>query len=515
MPIDNDPALSGRERTGRLYPWLVVLAVVILLSIAAGAGLILLMPTAADKAARFVAEGAALEAEGKDLPAAAAYNAALAADKENTAARRALVPNLIRRGLLERAALQLQALLERSPNDPDLNLQLAELAISRFDGQGALPHLALAQGADPERIHAAASATRYFTSPEGPARATALADCEAIVEKAPSSLPAAIVVVSAAMQDNGPDYALPVADDALGSNPRSVSLNLLRFDLLNRMPGKAAAAGDAARALYAQFPDNREVLRRVRDWMMAHGSPDEAVAVLRDLAARTGDRPDDHAALAAYVVAHYPDRASVPVLDGLAAGLVDQALADGYRVRAAEVRFDQGEIERAIAILRKIVKAAPPEAGRSLPLGALARMLAATGQRTEALQAAEKAAALDPKNVEAQLVRAGLALDRGDGGRAVDVARQALAATPDDPGLLVALARGYEAQDMAPLALRAMAQAVDVTKNGPAESRALIELLLKSGNRAMAETVLQAALRANPGNADLLALAAPGLIAPP
>ena len=142
-------------------------------------------------------------------------------------------------------------------------------------------------------------------------------------------------------------------------------------------------------------------------------------------------------------------------------------------------------------------------------------MLAATGQRTEALQAAEKAAALDPKNVEAQLVRAGLALDRGDGGRAVDVARQALAATPDDPGLLVALARGYEAQDMAPLALRAMAQAVDVTKNGPAESRALIELLLKSGNRAMAETVLQAALRANPGNADLLALAAPGLIAPP
>lgn len=465
-----------------------------------------------EQSAALVEKGQAQVQAGDLIGALGSFREAIRLNSENIDARRALAALQLQEENFDSAQSQYLAIRERLPNDTDANLSLTEIALARYDTVGAEAFLQGPKTTDPAsaRTRAAIAALGFYKADiadDEAGRQRAIDDAKEVLREAPDNVTAHRIVIQSLMNGADPEAALPEIEAALMKRPRSLELNMMKLNILSkRFDGSAGT--DQLKAMYHDFPDNSDVQTWLADWYLATGAPDETVAFLRDLAARHGDAPAEHQRIAAYVVDHYTAPEAAAELERLRQAYPAGPASDIYTVREADVRFGSGDKEQAIKILRDLLARDPAPAAPMVPLTKLARMLYETGNVDEAIELADKAISLGAGNLPAQLLRAELYMHEKDYHGAVTLLLQVQFAAPGNSDVLMRFGRALEADGSPDLANDAFAKAVQASSNGVQESIAFAEFLLRHGDRMVAEKVVQVALKAHPGDADLLALAA-------
>lgn len=464
-----------------------------------------------EQAAGLVEQGQAQEQAGDQTAALKSFRDALGLDSENIDARRALAALLFQQDDFVAARSEYLAIRERLPSDLETNLSLTEIALAQYDTASAETFLEVPKKTDAAsaRTRAAIVALEFYKADvagDEAGRQNAVNDAKAILQEAPDSFAAHRIVIQFLMHGDDPEAALPDIDAELKQRPKSLELNMMKLNVLTKREDSSAGS-DQLKAMYRDFPDNADIQSWLADWYLAAGAPDETVAFLRDLAARHGEDLGEHARIAAYVVDHYTAADAAAELERLRQAYPNGSVSDIYLAREAVVRFDIGHKDRGIKMLRDLLAREPAPADPVVPLTSLARMLYETGQGDEAKRLADKAISLGTGSVPAQILRADWSMQEKDYHGAATLLLQALSAAPENPEVLMRLGRAYDADGSPQLANAALANAVRASGYGAQESIAFVQFLLRDDKRSVAETVVQAALKAHPDDPDLLTLA--------
>ena len=463
--------------------------------------------SSAEKAADLVTEGAAQQQAGALDAAQESYRGALALDPENLDALRGLASISLGREDFVAARAQYTALRERQSEDVDANLALAEIALADHDIEQAAALVAVPRRADPAnpRTRGILAALAFHGAADDAARDKALASAREILAEAPGVLSARRVLIQALMSGPDADAALAAIDAGMKEHSHSLELNMMKLNVLSRKGDGGDI--DQLKAMYRDFPDNRDIQSWLSDWYLGEGEPRETVAFLRDLAARHGDDLRDHERIADYVEGHFAPRDAIGQLDTLAGSSAQGPLADLYRAAAAGLRFDLGERAAALAVMQELAGGSRTGSARAEDRYALARMLDGEGNRTEARAILDEVLAFNPNLVEGQKLRARWLMQDRDYSGAISALRVALTSASRDPELLTMIADAYEQSGAVELAGASLAQAVELSGSGQRESLLFARFLLRNDNRPVAVSVLRNALEVNPDDPELLSLA--------
>lgn len=460
-----------------------------------------------EEAARLFEVGQQQEQAGDATAAATSYRDALRLDSENLDVRRSLAALLAARENLPAARSEYLALREREPDDPGVNLALAEVALAQLDLEAAADFLAVPLAKDPASAgtRAASAALNFYRADargDDAAQKAALADAQAALKEAPENFTARRIVIQSLMHGPDPEAALPDIEAELKTRPKSLELNLMKLYVLGKREDDAARVAQL-KAMYRDFPGNTDVEGWLTDWHLQSGTPAETIAFLRDLAARHGEDRDEHRRIVQYIVDHMPAQEAAAELGRIGQSYPKGTVDDLYLAREAVLRFDAGDKTGAIQILRGVLADRPDTPEAAGPMTYLARMLHETGKSGEAVRLADRAARTDPRRADTQVLRATWAMEAKNYTAAINTLRQALDAAPNDVEALMLLGRAYVADGRTALAQEIFAKAVNASGNAPPQSIEFARFLLHLGDRTGAERVISASRIAHPDDAAL------------
>lgn len=463
----------------------------------------------ADRAAELFAEGVKQEAANDPEAAIQSYRDALAFDTENIEARRALAKLFLRQENTSAARVQYNALRERLFDDVEANLALAEFALADQDTSSAATFLTTPAAIEPDnpRTRAIRVALAYHfanSARDVGGRESALDDARQLLASSPDVFAARRIIIQSLIDGPDPDAALPEIEAELARRPASLELNMLKLQVLTKTGDTRGVA--QLKDMYRKFPDNPDIQEWLSDWYRADAPVDEAVAFLQELAARRGDDPDEHDAIATYVVDRLAPDAAFSELNRIADAYATAPVADVYRARAAVTGFALGDREGALTSMYALLKRGQPLATSARHKVMLAQMLNELDRKDEARKVVTRLLMVDPNQVDALVLRARWAMQDEDYSGAISALRLALASATEKAGLLVMLADAYERSGAVDLARSSLADAVEASGDAPHESALFVAFLIRNGNSEVARTTLTQALHAHPTDPELVAL---------
>ena len=456
--------------------------------------------SAEERAAAHFERAEALVAAGDPARAEVELRNVLELNAAHAPARLAYARLLRDRGEPEAALAQYLRLAEQAPDDVAALGELVELALALGHGADARAHVEFAYTripADP-RVRGL-KATLDFAAGEHEA---ALAMAAETLAEDPGNVPARLVAIAGRLQAGDAAGARAEAEAGLARSPADESLLLARLAAIEEA-GDDAAVGAALAEMAERLPDNPDVRRALARWHLGAGDAAAAEAELRALAAAAPDDPQAALAVVRFLLETDGAGAARAELERLVATAADPA---PFRRTLAGLDFAEGRTDTAIAGLRALVDAAAPSDARRDTEVALAGMLDATGDAAgrDALVAAVLAA--DPTHVAALKLRARAAIAADRPEQAVEDMRTALAQAPDDPEIMTLQAMAHARAGSRDLAGERLARAVEASGRAPAESLRYAAFLLQDGRDGPAEGVVADALRAAPGDPDLIAM---------
>ncbi|TPE48428.1 tetratricopeptide repeat protein [Amaricoccus solimangrovi] len=426
---------------------------------------------AGERARAHYEQARALLAAGDAAGAEAEFRAALALDGAHAGARLAYADLLRARGEEAAALRQYLRAAEAAPDSLPAWRAAAGLALDAGDaataGEAAAQALRI-DPADPEARSVAAALD--LARPETRARAVEAA--RGVIRDAPGTGRAHRVLIAERIEAGDAAGALALAGTAVAAAPADGELRLIQAGLRER-------AGDV----------------------------DGAESALRAARARAPADPGTAGALVSFLIRHRGPEAAIGEIDRITAGGGTPAPDPRpfLRLRAGLV-YDQGDQAGAIAALRALTGGGEPSGERRAGQLTLAGMLAGTGAAAEARRLLDGVLAEDPGLTGALALRARLAIEAGDPGQAIRDLRAAEERAPEDPEVMSLMALAQERAGNTGLAGERFARAVDLSRQAPGASLAYARFLMRGNQPGPAESVITAALRATPGDPDLLAM---------
>ena len=463
--------------------------------------------TSEEKAEDYYQSGLALLQQGDEDRAMIEFRNVFKYNGLHKEARKAYADTLLKEGKLQEAYSQYLRLIEQYPDTLDVRLTLAEMAIDGNDWEEGERHGRAAIALAPEdlRVQAIKLALDFRTAilaGDTTAQAGLADQAQALLTKLPESRITRRIVVGNLATGPQPLQAIPVIDDGLTINPKSLELNMLKFRILAR--ARDAGTGAQLRHMFELFPDNADVTRNLIGWYMLQKDYDGAEAFLRQLAGPADSAPDAHVALVQFLQSARSPAIARAELDSLIAANQGTANGELYGGMRAAIVFAGGQHSDAIATLDAIVKgAAASDQTRKLKL-ILAQMQEATGNLVGARALVEEIIAEDPGNPAALKMRAGWFVADDKPGAAIVDLRTALDQSPQDTEILTLMASAFERDGSLDLAGDQLAKAVAMSDAAPTESLRYAQFLMRLGKVQVVNAVLSDARRANPLNPDIL-----------
>ncbi len=442
----------------------------------------------------------ALLAEGDATSAQIEFRNALQQNQGLAKARLEFARSLASEGNPREAAGHYLRLVEQNPDDGTAHLELARLAIGLGDFQMASTHVRRAFELFPEDPGAKElMATVVFR--EGDAeRGVAMAN-EVLAEN-PSSIAARLVLIAERMSSEDFEAALDLTDAALVDAPDDPDLNVARLALLERL-GNTQGVGDQLKRMVDADPENDQTAQALLRWHLSQGDNASALALLRDIAARSPEDPTGRLNVAQFMLETEGPDAARAELQRLVESESDNA---PFLQALAQLDFALGRRDEAIEGLRTLtsVDQDTPEL-RDLRI-ALAQMLLATAERDEAAALVDQVLTADPQHVDALKMRARRHIDADSPEQALLDLNSALANAANDPEILTLMAEAHEREGAHDLAGQRLARAVEAADFRAAEALRYAGYLVADGRLAPAEDTVLDALRRAPQNLELLSL---------
>lgn len=327
----------------------------------------------------------------------------------------------------------------------------------------------------------------------------ALEDARAVLELDPGDRNALALLAQLELEDQDKQGAKSVLEAALEFHPRDVQLRLLLASLYQDEGDQRAVRGQLERLVQLQ-PHELSFVARLAGYLTKEGDLDGAEHVLRQAIETNPGQVQAKLLLVDWVVQQRGFDPAVSMLRDMIAAAPDPfeptlALAELYRSAS---RADQ-----AIEVYRSL-QSREKDGARLLQVQvALARLLLEEGRLDEAEAEARAVLTRDARDPNALLVRAAVALGRGDPGRAIADLRNLLQNDPASLPALRLLAEAHAAQHDEALAREALERAYEIA---PADRRIALDLAqgcADAGDLQCALDVLRDRRDQDPGDAEV------------
>jgi len=482
----------------------------VLLPLAFAAGLAACQ-SSEDRAEDFFQTGLELREEGDLDRAAVSFRNVFRYDGAHYEARIALAEVLIAQGNPNAAFSQYLRLAEQYPDNADVRIALADLAIAQQAWSELERHGNIAIEEAPERpeVQAIAAMIDYIDASRNEnaaGRRAALERARTLLAENPDLSSARRLVIYGTVEAGELDAALEALNAALERSPDDLALNTLKLQLLNTLE-RPEDVETLLSDMYDRFPENEEIRQNLVAWYIQRDDLAAVEALLREVA---GDRDAegsvaDHLTLVQFLAQTEGAEAARDELRELVqANAGDAETVDRYTRLDAGFAFDTGNRDQAIDLLRARLNNEADTPVTNDIRTMLAEMLAVTGDQVSARALVEEALAADESNVAALKLRAGWLIEADDPNAAIAALRTALDQAPNDSDILTLMARAHLRAGSTQLAGERLALAVDMSENAPAESMRYASFLVEQGRVGAARSLLAEATAANPGNLDLL-----------
>ena len=231
------------------------------------------------------------------------------------------------------------------------------------------------------------------------------------------------------------------------------------------------------------------------------GKPTEAEEFMREELAKATDKLPPHVSLIAFLREIKGDDSALAETE-LAIYTYDNN--NLFRALKAGILFDKNERDEAVALLQSVVDGAEPSEETNRFKVTLAKMLLSVGNEVGARQLIEGVLADDGSNTDALKMSAQWLIDSDQADEAINTLRAALDQDPDDAQAMSLMATAHQRNGETQLAQDLLSLAVEASGNAPAETLRFAELMLQEERYRPAEDALINALRAAPGDLQLL-----------
>jgi cellulose synthase operon protein C len=452
--------------------------------------------TVEERAEKHYERGMALLEEGDTERALLEFRNVFRLDNAHVPALSQYAALLDAQGDIQGAAKHYLRVVELDPQNSGAHRHLAEILVTLQDFGEAEIHASEALRHKPEDPLARGlkAMLDYRKDQDRPG---AVARAEAVIAEAPEIVAAHMVLIADRLSAEDLDAALARTDAALAVVPGDEGLHLARLSILEKQ-GETEAIGEQLTRMVGLFPENAGVREALIQWHLRAGDINAAEAVVR--AGGTAGDPQATLDVVQFLYEWRGAEAASAELERLAAGAEDSV---PYLRVLAEINFTEGRKDKAIAALRALLaEATPSEETRGIQV-MLAGMLADTGAAKESAALVKTVLAEEPGHPDALKLRARAEIAAGDPDAAIRDMRLALTRAPEDPEIMTIMALAYERAGNRDLMGERLALAVEVSKNGVAESLSYASYLMQENRPGPAKDILGDALRRAPDSLDL------------
>lgn len=388
------------------------------------------------------------------------YQAALEQDDANAVARAELAKIYLFGGLPDEALELVEPGLAKTPNDATL-LTVRGAARARLgDAKGAI------------------------------------ADAEHALAQVPAHESAVALLASLYAKEDRTEESIALLEDAVETHAGTVDLQLILADLYLKV-GKSQDAERVLRSVVELKPDQFAHRSTLVRFLLGEGRVAEAEQVLRDAVATNPDSLEAKAALVSLLAS----RQSFDAAEKELLAFVERAPKDmDLRQFLGDFYANRGKSDQAADVYREIVRV--DESG---PMGLAARnRLAAMAVAEKRIDVAERLIAevleANPQDNDALVLRADIALVKGDAAAAVADLRAVLRDQPTSVPVQRALAQAYLKSDDIALAEETLKTAIETSPDSSQLRVDLAQVLARSGQEDRALKVLQDAVAEVPEN---------------
>ena len=452
--------------------------------------------------------GLSLIAEGQTEKGLVELRNVFDLDGDHRDARALYASTVLEQGNLREAYGQYLRLVEQYPNDAEGRIVLSELSFASNSWEEFDRHskVAVKQAPDDIRtkvIGVAADYRRAVIAEDEPRRVAVADEARALSQDAPQSNILRRIIIEDLLRAQKFTAALDEIDQSIANDPDDRLLYRQKLLVLNQLRDDAGTEA-LLREMIELFPEDDSLTVTLIRFYMSRDNIDGAENFLRSSADPASDDQSGFVTLVRFLLTQRgPDAALAELEKGLAVKPDDLIL----RSLRAGIEFDAGQRDKAIADLEKLVAETTDEDAVDQVNNvkvALARMQISEGNEVGARRLIEEVLAADTSQVEALKMRANWEIAADEADAAIASLRTALDQSPQDHVAMTLMAQAYTRAGRRELARDYLSLAVEASGNAPAESLRYARLLRSEERYLPAEDTLVAALRASPGNLEVL-----------
>ena len=401
-----------------------------------------------------------------------------------------------RRGDIREAVGFFQAAIDESPGDDRARARLAKALVLGGAAQRALEIIGpgLLEHPDNPDLLAARAAARHEIKDDFDARE----DADRAVKLAPTNDNAIGVLAALAVESGDIPGAISIAGAAVSKAPTSVELRRLLASIYFTAD-QPQKAGEQLRAIVALEPHELTPRLQLASHLVKTHDPDEAQRVLEQGVKDLPDRDDAKLALVDFITSQRSRAAGEQTL----LEFIRQE-PDNYelRLRLGTLLERSGAAQEALGVYQDVIARA---GGGSKGLAARDRIAAIEISRGNS-DAAEKLVAevleKSPRDDDALIIRANIALERNDPADAIVDLRAVLGDQPKSAPLDRTLARAYLTKGEPAMAEQALRAALDVAPDDVSIKVELAQFLTQACRATQAVRLMEDAIQHAPDAAS-------------
>ena len=402
-----------------------------------------------------------------------------------------------RRGNLREAVDFYQAALDAQPTDIRARASLAKVFVLGGATQRALEVLSsgLLDHPDDPDLLAARAAANHQLKDDFEARA----DAERAVRIAPANENAIAVLAALALRAGDTARAVALVNEAVTKAPSSIELRgiLASVYLSAHEPHEAE---EQMRKVVALEPSEITPRLELANHYSEVGDLDDAQKILEDA---VRDLPGHNTAKLALVdflsLRRSPEQGEKAMREFIAR----EPRNEDLRLALGTVLQRAGATQQAVATYEEVVRRDGLEPQGLAARDRLAAIELAAGDEAAAAKLVTEVLGENPRDDDALIMRATMAMAHNDPTNAIVGFRAALRDQPRSVVLHRSLARAYLAKDQAPLAEDTLRSALDAVPDDTSLKLDLARVLLQTDRPSQAEALLEETLQAAPNDPEV------------
>lgn len=455
-----------------------------------------------ERAEKHYQNGLKLAEEGESAKARLEFQNAVKLDDTLTGAWFGLAEHFDEAGDFQSAAGRYLKVLELDPDNSASAKRVSEILLLAGNLDEALKYNDIALDTLPDNIEVIA--TRAIILFRQKDTETAVEFANKALELDPLNENATLVIIGDKILSGERSGALQMVNTYLAEEPKTLSVNLVKLDLLNQL-GDEDGVRDQLLSLIEHYPKQANFRASLASWYRERGQIEEAINQIRSIVEQDPTNERNGLALIRYVDEQKGREAALEELDRLIALHEGEPNIQFPYQRAKSVFiFADDQKDAARDILNSVLSGDASDENKARAKIQLANFAMTQDDSDTALSLIQEVLDEDNSNIDALVLRARVygSQDRYD--EALLDVRAALNEAPENVAVLELAANVYRRLGNISLVGDSYSSALEASRYNPGVAIRYARFLTETDNARSAEIVLSDAARRHPRNTRLL-----------